>query len=258
MDTLKTIEEYILNFGFNLSEFSLENIDITKADLRNAILPEDINLFQKIKDKSLYKVKLPTKDYSKYNFDGVNLAGTIFTEDSILPKNDDFFQKIKDKELFETILPCINMNNYNFENVKIAKTTFTKNSTLSSNSDFFQHIFNKSLYMTTLPIGNYTIYNMSDVSIIGCDFNEESTLSYDSNFFQNIRDKSSLYAILPNHIVDNLHLYNLNGVEIDLTKYKINVLKMMPLYEKFKDSDKITFPLREMSYRKSKEIQIKK
>lgn len=258
MDNLKTIEEYILNLGFDLRRYSLEDIDITKSDLRDVILPDDINLFQKIKEKSLYKVKLPSKNYSNYNFEGVDLNGTVFTKDSILPKDPELFQKIKDKELYETILPVIDINNYNFDNVKIIKTVFTKDTKLSADKNFFQKVFNKSIYRTVLPIGDYTDYNIDDLCVIGCDFGEESILSYDSNFFQNIRDKSALNTALPRHIVENIDMYNLNDVEIDLTEYKVNILRVIPLYKKFKNNSRIVFPKQEMSYRESKEIHIKK
>lgn len=258
MDNLKTIEEYILNFGFDLSRYSFENVDISKSDLRDITLPDDTNLFQIIKDKSLHKVKLPSKDYSLYNFEGVDLSGAVFTEDSLLPKTVDLFQKIKNKELYETTLPYIDLDDYNFQDVKIIKAVFTRDSKLSSDTNFFQKIFNKSLYRTTLPTGDYTTYNLDGLCIIGCDFGERSLLSYNVNFFQNIRDKSALYARLPEHIINDLHMYNLSDVEIDLTEYKINILDIFPLYEKFKDCPKIIFPKRELSYRKSKEIYIKK
>ena len=102
----KTIEEYILNIGNDLRECSLENVDISKVDLRNILLPEDKNLFQKIKNKSLFKTMLPERDYSKYNFNDVILTGTTFTSKSIIPIDNDFFQLINKKDL----LPNIHLN----------------------------------------------------------------------------------------------------------------------------------------------------
>lgn len=258
MKNFRTIEEYILNIGIDLRNCDLSGVDVTKSDLRNILLPDDKELFQKVKNKSLYKVLLPSNDYSKYNFNEVNINGTVFTEDSKLPKNKDLFQTIYNKELYETKLPILDMNDYNFEDIKIIKTVFTQDSITSNDKDIFQKIYNKSLYNTILPIGDYSKCDLSDVCIVGTNFQENSILPQKANLFQIVRDKSVLNTELPIEVINKLNMYNLKGVEINLTKYKINIIKMVHLYEKYKNNERMEFPQAQLSFRKGKSIYIKK
>lgn len=257
MEIYKTIEEYIINVGYDLSNCDLTGVNIESSNLTDIKLPEDVNLFQKIKKKSLYKVKLPEKDYSNYNFDGVNINGTVFTNSSILPLDRNFFIKISKKEVFETVLPHLDLNNYDFYNVSLVKTIFTKDTILSKDKTFFQNIYNKSIYRTSLPVGDYSCYDFNDVCIIGTDFQEQSKLTEDMNFFQRIRHKSIINTILPDSIVKNISIFNLNGVEVDFNDYKISIMKLYNLYEKYSNEPFIMFPDFNIQIRTNKEIKIK-
>lgn len=257
MENYKTIEEYILNVGVDLRNCNLSGVDMTRADLRNVLLPDDVNLFQKIKKRSLLKTKLPELDYSKYNFENVILNGTEFQYNSKLPNRNDLFQIIFNKELYETKLPKININDYDFSEVKISKTIFTKDSDIGVDIELFQKIYNKSLYGTVMPIGDYSKFNFKDVQIIGTNFQEKSMLPNKIDFFQNIFDKSALKTILPSSMLSNIDMYNLTDIEIDLTLYKINIFKIYNIYEKYKDNTNIIYPDFDMTYRKGKQIHIK-
>lgn len=257
MKNYKTIEEYILNIGTDLRDCNLNGVDMTRADLRNVLLPNDINLFQKINNKSLLNTKLPYLDYSKYNFTDVILNGTEFQENSKLPNRNDLFQIIFNKELYETKLPKINISDYDFNEVKINKTIFTKDSNIGDDTELFQKIYNKSLYGTTMPIADYSTFNFNNVQIVGTNFQEKSMLPNEIDFFQNIFDKSALNTILPSSMLSNIDMYNLTDVEIDLTLYKINIFKIYNIYEKYKDNSNIIYPDINMTYRKGKQICIK-
>lgn len=222
MNNYTTIEEFLLNIGFDLSDVDLTNINLIRSDLRNVILPKDKNLFQKIKNKSLFGVKLPEGDYSEYDFTGVNLTSTVFTINSILPKDKYLFKKIFRKELFNTQLPKINFDDYDFEGVYIAGTIFSRNSKFSTDKDFFQKIHNKNIYRTILPIHDYSYYNFRDVCVVATDFQEESLFENDYNIFQEVRDKCFLGTILPKSLIDKIQYYDLSDVDIDLNLYKLN------------------------------------
>lgn len=257
MENYKTIEEYILNIGVDLRDCDLSGVDMTRADLRNVLLPDDVDLFLKIKNRSLLKTKLPELDYSKYNFENVILNGTEFQYNSKLPNQKDLFQIIFNKELYETKLPKININEYDFGEVKISKTIFTKDSVVGDDKELFQKIYNKSLYGTVMPIADYSEFNFKDVQIIGTNFQEKSILPSKLDFFQNIFDKSALKTMLPATMLTNISMYNLTDVEIDLTLYKINIFKIYNIYEKYKDNSNIIYPDFSMTYRKGKQIHIK-
>ena len=49
MSNYATIEELLLNIGYDLSNTDLSNVNLIRSDLRNVILPKDKKLFQKIK-----------------------------------------------------------------------------------------------------------------------------------------------------------------------------------------------------------------
>lgn len=252
----KTIEEYILNIGNDLRECSLEDVDISKVDLRNILLPEDKNLFQKIKNKSLFKTMLPEKDYSKYNFNDVILTGTTFTSKSIIPIDNDFFQLINKKDLFETTLPDIQFSKYNFDDIKIAKTKFSKTSIFDAKYDFFQRINNKNIYRTVLPEADYSLYDFNGVQMIGCNFQEKSELPLVIDLFQKIYDKSLLDVKLPTSVLNRIFLYDLSEVEVDWQKYNLDIYTLIQLYEKYKQNKKMIFPEIDISLRTKKEISI--
>ena len=258
MEKFRTIEEYLLNIGTDLRMCELTDVDISRADLRSVLLPDDEKLFQKVKGKSLCKTKLPNGDYSRYDFTGVNLNGTEFQHDSKLPDTKNLFKDIYNSELYETILPKIDCNNYDFTGVRISKTIFTTDSIFSEDKDMFQKVYNKSLYETKLPLSDYSKFDFKDVCIVGTNFQEMSSLPPKVNFFQIVRDKSVLNTVLPSNVVKNLDIYDLSNVEIDLTKYKINILKLSHIYRKYKDNSKIEFPLMQLSTRRKKTIHIKK
>lgn len=257
MESYKTIEEFILNIGYNLRNCDLSGVDMSRADLRNVLLPDDVDLFLKIKNRSLLKTKLPELDYSRYNFENVILSGTEFQYNSKLPNQKNLFQIISNKDLYETKLPKINLNNYDFNEVKISKTIFTKDSSIGKDTELFQKIYNKSLYGTIMPIADYSEFNFKDVQIIGTNFQEKSILPSKLDFFQDIFDKSALKTTLPSTMLININMYNLTDVEIDLTLYKVNIFKIYSIYEKYKDNPNIIYPDFNMTYRKGKQIHIK-
>lgn len=222
MSNYATIEELLLNIGYDLSNTDLSNVNLIRSDLRNVILPKDKKLFQKIKNKSLFGVKLPEGDYSEYDFTDVNLTATVFTINSILPKDKYLFKKIFRRELFNTQLPEINLNDYDFEGVSIAGTIFSRNSVFSDDKDFFQKIHNKNIYRTVLPIHDYSYYDFNDVCVVATDFQEQSQFKNDYNIFQEVRDKSFIGTILPKALIDKIQYYDLSDVDIDLNLYKLN------------------------------------
>ena len=113
----------IMQYAFlGLSLKAADNInyqDIIYTDLVDVILPNDINIFQKIYCKSLEYVHLPEQDYSNHNFNGIAIRNCIFTANSKLPIDLMFFQTIKDKDISNAMLPSRNYDKYNFDNVLI-------------------------------------------------------------------------------------------------------------------------------------------
>lgn len=224
MTKYNTIEEVIINEGDNLEYIDLTDVNLIRSDLSDIKLPKDVNLFQKIKGKSLFGVTLPEGDYSEYDFEGVNITSTKFTPNSILPNNKNLFKLIYRSELYGTHLPTIDLNNYDFEGVCIAGAVFTKNSIFSDDIDFFQKIYNKNVYKTTLPTHDYSTYDFHDVNVVATNFQEDSPFETDNtHFFQTVRDKCFIATILPESLVKKIQYYDLQDVEIDLNMYKLNI-----------------------------------
>ena len=223
MNNYSTIEELLINEGFDLTNSDLTDINLIRSNLSNVKLPKDKNLFQKIKNKSLFGVTLPHGDYSYYNFDGVNITSVTFTPDSKLPKDRDFFKKIFRKELYGTVLPTIDMNDYDFDGVYIAGAVFTRNTIFSTNTDFFQIIHNKNIYKTVLPVHDYSPYNFNDVNVVAANFQEDSKFELENNIFQKVRDKSFIATILPEDLIKKIQYYDLTDVDIDLNEYKLSL-----------------------------------
>lgn len=184
----------------NTQILDINNIDVfSNKDLRNYTLSNDIDIFQKIKNKSLLNCKLPKGDYSNHNFEGVDIRGCIFTEDSILPKNIDIFQKIKHKSLWGTSLPEGDYSKHIFNNVDLRYCIFTYNSKLPKSKRFLVKLKNKSIEGCILPKHDFTKTYFNGVNIRYTKFTVDSLFSKDKRVFLKIANRDLSYTQLPKH-----------------------------------------------------------
>lgn len=179
------IKDLIEKYGSNLSHLTLEDfrdVDFTKT-YRDILenrkytithLPNLPELFQVIKDKSLYLGYVPEGDYSNFNFENVNLNGCTFNEKAILPIDYDLFQNIRYKSLEEATLPQGDYSNYDFTDVSVFGTTFTPSSIIPK--DFFIKVYKKSVKYTLLPLGDYTKYDFKGADLNMAFFRQGSVL----------------------------------------------------------------------------------
>ncbi|KGK85780.1 hypothetical protein [Clostridium sp. HMP27] len=179
------IKDLIEKYGSDLSHLTLEDfkdVDFTKT-YRDILenhkytithLPNLPELFQVIKDKSLYLGYIPEGDYSNFNFQDVNLNGCTFNEKSILPSDYDLFQNIRYMSLEEVTLPQGDYSNYDFTDVSVSGTTFTPSSIIPR--DFFSKVYKKSVKYALLPLADYTDYDFQGVDLNMAFFRQGSVL----------------------------------------------------------------------------------
>lgn len=168
-DCLKSI---IKIYGFNLSKVDITGVNIAECDIRNIKLRKDKNIFQKVKDKNLFGVTFPSKDYSRYNFKDVLLKSSVFSINTRLPKNRNFFQKLRRKDISKVVMPCADYSIYNFRNVNIRGTIFPLDAILTYDYNFFQKIKFKDFRGTVLPLD--IIKNLHLFDLKGVRFNINS------------------------------------------------------------------------------------
>ena len=90
----------------NLNDYDFEKVHMSGCIFtKDTILPDDINFFQKIKNKQLIDCVLPSGNYSNFNFDGVTINRVKFPKDAILPRNPNFFRGL-DNKFVQVTLPA--------------------------------------------------------------------------------------------------------------------------------------------------------
>ena len=81
--------------NLNLNDYDFNNVSISNCHFtKNTILPDDVDFFQKVHNKTITDTIFPSGDYRKYNFDGVFLNRVVFPKDAILPENYSFFKNL--------------------------------------------------------------------------------------------------------------------------------------------------------------------
>lgn len=161
-----------------------------------------------------------------YDLTKIDITGVCISECDLrkikLRKDKDLFQKIEGKNLYGTLLPKKDFSRYNFNDVLLKNTVFHPNTILPKNKDLFQKIKKKDISFCVMPCLDYTKYNFKNVCIKGTIFPEESKFPINYDFFQNIKYKDCRGCKFPTYIEKMLHLYNLNGVKIDLGLYNLS------------------------------------
>lgn len=190
--------------------------DVVYTNLENALLPDNVNLFQIIKNKSLEYVKLPPYDFSEFKFDNVELNHTIFKKNSILPNDANLLQKIKSKEIIYCTLPESDYSKYNFVGVNITGTNFPKNSKLPKDKNFLKNLKEKKIYGVKLPSGDYSHWDFSNIKVCCTKFSKGFIFPKDKDLFKKIY-ASSLSACL--FVEQNLSEYDFSDVSIATSKF---------------------------------------
>lgn len=107
----------------DLNDYDFDGVSISNCDFtKNTVLPNDIDFFQKIKNKTVADTKLPSGDYRKYNFDGVYLNRVVFPKDAILPENYSFFKKLSNRHCVQIDVPSSfaeNCHLYDLSNITL-------------------------------------------------------------------------------------------------------------------------------------------
>lgn len=165
-------------------------------------------------------IKIYGKNLKKISLSGVSLAEQDLRE-LIFKKDRNFFQKIKDKSLFSSKLPDKNYSRYNFNNVLIKGVQFGENTILPKDKNFFRKIKNRDISKCTMPLLNYQEYSFKNVCIKNTKFPPTCFLSENYSFFKKIKYKDCTNTQFPQHMIENLHLYDLNGIKINLQVYDL-------------------------------------
>lgn len=153
----------------DLNNFSLENIDMIFADLKDS----NIKTFdpQKVLNKKLFATILPSIDFKGKCFDGVDIRCADFSNSFNVDIDP---QKIFNKSLIMTTLKGIDFKNKNFDNVEICYANFEG----SKNVDFDpQKIKDKCLdgaNLKGIDFKNKNFSNVSTLRTIGLNNNIET------------------------------------------------------------------------------------
>lgn len=181
----------------------------------NIILPKDKLAFRKLKNSSIKGCTFVNKDLSIYDFKDVNIENCTFIKCKL--PNYDWLLNIAKKSLEGCVFVDCNLENYDFSGVYIGKAKFLGASKLPNDLNVFQKIYNKDLENTVLPYGDYSKYKFVDVKMAYCKIPYNSKLPNDYDMFSKL--KSNDYMALTSNVIKKIHLYDLSGLTINLTKY---------------------------------------
>ena len=134
--------------NFNLNDYDFNGVSISNCHFtKNTVLPDDVDFFQKVHNKTITDTIFPSGDYRKYNFDGVFLNRVVFPKDAILPENYSFFKKLSNSYCVQMGVPdsfieCCHL--YDLSNINLCLNRKVKISDLQKT--IILHKNNNKLY----------------------------------------------------------------------------------------------------------------
>ena len=199
-----------------------ENWDFTGVDIygayfgKDVTLPKTEDLFTKVKNASINSCTFINKDLSNYDFTDVYMSYCIFKNCKFPEYN--WVKKLRYKSLgkceFENCdIGGAILDDSNIEGIKIDKC-----SDIQYNINIFQQIKNKNIENATLPIGDYSNHNFNGVKAAYSNFPLDATLPSQYSLFSDM--KTCEYISLTKNVLNNIHLYDLSNIKLDLRPYK--------------------------------------
>lgn len=220
-DYMEFILKIFNNNLIDIDEKTIKKLSLNNKDIRDVILPSNINFFKLIKNKQVIKTKLPVINFEKYDVTDVSFLNCYFEENTIMTEN--FFQKIHNKELIGCRLPKLEFRKSYIDKSIFMFTKFHIDSTFSNETDFLESF--SILYGCRLPNQNYQKYSFVNANIKYCAFPEKSILPYS-------KDLANLIIVnsYPNQYIKNLHIMPIENIDYDEIIFKYG--NKLTIYQK--------------------------
>lgn len=141
---------------------------------------------------------------------------------SNIPKERDFFFNFRGFNVYEVKLPYLDTNFYYFNGVYFEDSIFTKPDNEDELQDFVEFMYKSTgyQYINHLPAGDYSKISFKGVDLSRTSFDKNCILSKDINFFQRVSRQDLSEAELPIECLNNIHLYDLNKVRLNLSLHE--------------------------------------
>lgn len=138
-----------------------------------------------------------------------------------LPEDRDFFFNFFGTDICNVKLPYINTKYYFLKGIFFYKSIFTKPESEKGLEDFIWDIYKLSSHrcVYNVPAADYSKVSLYGMDLSETHFDKDCILPKDINFFQFVKRKDVSKTELPIDCLNNIHLYNLNDVKIDLSLY---------------------------------------
>lgn len=205
------ILSYALNGYGNLENKNMRYADIIYTNIENVILPKEKDIFQLIEGKNLSYVKMPTFDYTNYDFSGVHLYNTLFPNDAYINPATDIFQNIYNKSISYSYLPTGDYSKVDFSEVDMRGSVFNKESILPNCKNFLKSLKDKSIAKMKIYNGLYDKWDFDGIDIEYVTFGLDFILPKGRNIFKCAKNSSIKGCTF---IRKDLSTYNLNNVDI--------------------------------------------
>lgn len=200
----------LLGLGANYN-INLEYSDVIYTDISKISIPDDKDLFQVIEGKNLNYVKMPSKDYSQYNFKEVCLSNTLFPKHSTISPKPELFQHVRNKDISNCQLPTGDYSKVDFTNVDIRGIKINQNTILPNTKEFLQNIKNKNISKIHIKQGNYINWDFTLVNIERSYWGKDVKMPRDKELFLKVKDSSINGCTFINK---DLSIYDFKDVDI--------------------------------------------
>lgn len=201
----------------NYSNWDFTGVDVNRVYFgENVILPKNKELLIKTKDASISTCVFINKDLSEYDFTDVSISYCTF-KNCKFPKHN-WVERLRYKSLAGCEFQNCDFGGAILINSCIRDMEIDRCMEIESNTDFFQHIQYKSIEGAKLPIADYSNHNFNGVKSSFCKFPFEAILPTTYSFFSDMETCENMS--LTNNVIKNIHLYDLNSINLDLRPYR--------------------------------------
>ena len=215
------------------------NWDFTGIDIygvyfgADVILPKSKDLFNICKNSSVNSCVFVNKDLSNYDFTDVYISSSIF-RNCKFPK-DNWVEKLRYKSIGKCEFENCDIGGAILKDSNIQGMKIDECNEIKYNTDIFQQIKNKNIENTTLPIADYSKHNFNGVKAAYCKFPLDAILPTQYSLFSDMKTCDNIS--LTKNVLNNIHLYDLSNIRLDLRPYKefLTETQVYILRRKYKD-----------------------
>ena len=127
-------------------------------------------------------------DLSFYDFNGVNIVGTVFGKGCVLPKDRNFLKNVCNASIHTTIFDSYDLSEYDFTDVLIKDAKFSGHCFLPKDENLFLNVKDRDISGCHFYNLDLSMYNFNDVDVESVYFYGETKLPNINTFIGSIKN----------------------------------------------------------------------